>query len=75
LEDALNAPIGKLLIALGAVLVVAGAVLVALDRLGARMPGDLSFEGHGWKVAIPCGTMLLVSLLLTLLLDLFARMR
>lgn len=36
-------------------------------RLG-QLPGDLSFGGSSWRVYIPLGTSLLLSVVLTLLL-------
>jgi hypothetical protein len=44
-------------------------------RLG-RLPGDLSFGGSGWRVYLPIGTSILLSIALSLLFALinyFAR--
>jgi Protein of unknown function (DUF2905) len=68
--------IGRLLIAAGIALVVVG-LIVSFGRtlkLGA-LPGDIHFGGRGWQVWIPLGTSLLLSLLLTLALNLFLRRR
>jgi low affinity Fe/Cu permease len=67
---------GRLLIIAGVVLVVLG-VLVSFARvlrLGA-LPGDFQWSGRGWQIWVPLGTSILLSLLLTLLLNLFFRRR
>ena len=43
-------------------------------RLGS-LPGDLHWSGRGWQVWFPLGTSILLSLLLTLALNLFLRRR
>jgi hypothetical protein len=60
-------PIGRVLIALGLTLVAIGFLvqLAPILRFG-RLPGDLSFGGSGWRVYIPIGTSILVSIVLTL---------
>ena len=67
--------IGRLLLILGAVLLIAGLVFTLgwkIPWLG-RLPGDFSFGGDSWKVYVPLGTSILVSLLLTLLFWIFGR--
>lgn len=67
--------LGKLLLAGGAVLVVAGLALLFLDRflpLG-RLPGDFVWRGRHATVLVPLATCLLLSLLLTVILNLFLR--
>jgi hypothetical protein len=51
---------GLVLAAVGILLEVAPAL-----RLG-RLPGDISFGGSSWRVYIPLGTSLVLSVLLTL---------
>lgn len=60
---------GRLLIVIGLALAAIGALLQFAPalRLG-RLPGDLSFGGNGWRVYIPIGTSILLSILLTLVL-------
>ncbi len=61
-----------ILAALG--LLLAGLALYAVARLGLpRLPGDFVLEGRNWKVYFPLATSILVSLLLTVLLNLFLR--
>lgn len=66
--------IGRVLIVLGIAAVVVGLVVEYLPsiRLG-RLPGDLSFGGDHWRVYLPIGTSVLLSLLLTLLFALMNR--
>lgn len=68
--------LGRLLIVLGIGLVVGGLVLIVggkIPLLG-QLPGDLSFQRDGVTVHLPLATMVLVSLVLTLLLNLAARL-
>ncbi|GAB4447009.1 MAG: DUF2905 domain-containing protein [Chloroflexi bacterium OHK40] len=68
--------IGRWLIGAGVVLIVIGVALLALGRLPwlGRLPGDLLIERDNVTIFIPLGTMLLVSLLLTLIANLLARL-
>lgn len=66
---------GRPLFFLGALLVAAGILLMLASRLSwlGRLPGDVSFGGRSWRVYVPLGTSLLVSVILTLILLLFRR--
>lgn len=68
--------IGRWLIGAGVVLIVMGVAFLALGRLPwlGRLPGDLLIERDNVTIFIPLGTMLLVSLLLTLIANLLARL-
>jgi hypothetical protein len=69
------ADFGKLLIGLGIALLVLGALLLLAGRfpgLG-RLPGDLVIERENLRVFIPIGTMILLSLILTVVLNVIAR--
>jgi hypothetical protein len=65
----------RLLVVAGIVLVALGAALAMAPRLPwlGRLPGDFSFGGPGWKVYVPLGTSILVSILLTLILRWLSR--
>jgi hypothetical protein len=66
--------VGRLLLAMAALLAVVGLVLVLLDRFGfGRLPGDIVWRRDNVTVYIPVGLMILLSLILTLLLNLFFR--
>lgn len=64
------------LIGFGVLLVVVGALLLLAQRLGlGRLPGDLVVKRPGFTFYAPLATSIIVSLLLTLLLNLWARRR
>ena len=66
--------LGKLLLAAGVVLAVAGGLVLLASKLGiGRLPGDLMWEGENWTVYVPLGWMVLLSVVLTILLNLFFR--
>ena len=67
---------GRLLIIAGVILIVIGVLFsfARVLRLGA-LPGDFHWTGRGWQIWLPLGTSILLSLLLTLLLNLFFRRR
>ncbi len=66
--------IGKLLIGGAIVLMVIGIIFFLLGRFGFdRLPGDLVFRRGNLTVYAPIGLMILVSLVLTILLNLFFR--
>ena len=65
---------GRVLLVIGVVLVVVGGLAVLGVRLPfGRLPGDIAITGEHGGVYIPLGTMIVVSLLLTLLFNLFLR--
>lgn len=68
--------IGTLLIAAGVVAILVGIASNAgwLSWFG-RLPGDIRHEGESSRVFIPITSMLIVSLVLTVLLNLFVRGR
>ncbi|MBV8367912.1 MAG: DUF2905 domain-containing protein [Candidatus Eremiobacteraeota bacterium] len=59
--------LGRSLLVFGLVLAVVGILLELAPalRLG-RLPGDVSFGGANWRVFVPLGTSLLLSIVLTL---------
>jgi membrane protein implicated in regulation of membrane protease activity len=67
--------IGKLLIIVGGFIVVVGLVLVLGLRIPflGRLPGDISVDRGNVHFYFPIVTCLLLSLVLTLLLNLFFR--
>ncbi len=66
--------VGKILLILGAILAIFGVVFVLVGRgVIPRLPGDLSFGGRNWRVYLPIGTSILISIVLTVLLNLFLR--
>lgn len=72
------AGIGRFLVAAGLVLAAIGLLLViapqvpGLDRLG-RLPGDILIQRGTTTIFIPIVTSILISLALTIILNLFIR--
>lgn len=68
--------LAKTLVILGAVLVAVGALLWLGDRLGlGRLPGDLELRGKNVTFHVPLVTSLLISVVLTVVLNLWLRNR
>ena len=68
--------IGRLLLYTGLGLAAAGGLILLLAHwvdLGS-LPGDWTYEGDNVRVYVPLGTMLLLSVVLTLLLNLVIRL-
>jgi len=66
--------IGRLLLVVGLVLVVVGGLSVIGVKLPiGRLPGDIAITGRTGGFYFPITTMLLASLILTLLWNLFTR--
>ncbi len=64
--------IGKLLIGGAVVLLVLGGLFLLLGRLGLdRLPGDFVFRRGNLTVYFPIGVMIVVSVVGTILLNLF----
>ena len=66
--------IGKLLIGGAVVLIMLGGILLLLSRFGVdRLPGDLVFRRGNFTVYVPIGLMILISIVGTVLLNIFLR--
>jgi hypothetical protein len=66
--------IGRLLVGGAIVLLVLGGIFLLLGRFGLdRLPGDLVFRRGNLTVYFPIGLMILLSLVGTILLNLFFR--
>ena len=66
--------LGKLLIGGAVVLLVLGGIFLLLSKFGLeRLPGDLVFRRGNLTVYAPIGLMILVSVVLTILLNVFFR--
>lgn len=65
--------LGRTLLIVGLVIAAAGGIVLVAGRLGiGRLPGDLLWEGDDWAVYVPLGWMVVISVVLTLLLNLFS---
>lgn len=68
------AQLGKMLLFGGLVLAGTGVLLIVGERLGlGRLPGDLVWKRRNTTVHFPWVTSLIVSLVLTVLLNVFLR--
>jgi hypothetical protein len=66
--------IGRVLLLIGVVLVVVGGLAALGVKLPfGRLPGDIAIEGDRGGIYIPLGTMLVISLVLTILANFFLR--
>lgn len=66
--------LGRILLIIGIALVVVGGLAVLGVRLPfGRLPGDVAIEGERGGFYFPIVTMLIVSVVLTILLNLFGR--
>ncbi len=66
--------IGRALLLAGVVILVIGLALMFAERVPfvGRLPGDITLRGDGWTVYAPVATSIVVSLVLTAALSLFA---
>jgi hypothetical protein len=67
----------KILVLLGGVFILAGGVVYLLSKLNInfnRMPGNFVYNGDNVTVYIPCAAMILISILLTVILNVIIRM-
>ena len=66
--------LGRILLIIGVVLVVVGGLAALGVRLPfGRLPGDIAIEGERGGFYFPIVTMLIVSVVLTILFNLFIR--
>jgi len=62
---------GKLLIITGVILIVLGLLTQIVPLF--RLPGDIRYEGQHVRVYIPIMTCIIISIILTLLLNIFKK--
>lgn len=68
--------VGKLLLIAGAVILVLGGVLVLLTRLGVtQLPGSISVSSGNFSFFFPVAFCIVVSVVLTVVINLIVRMR
>ena len=69
--------LGKAILILGAVLILTGGLIWLLGRAGlplGRLPGDLHIQRGGISCYFPIVTMIVLSILLTLILNIVIRL-
>ncbi len=70
----MSSEIGRILLILGVLLVVVGGLAMLGVRLPfGRLPGDIAIEGERGGIYIPIVTMIIASIVLTVLLNIFLR--
>ena len=70
--------IGRLLVALGVGLVLIGGMVMLLGRTGlplGRLPGDILYRGKNTTFYFPLASSILISVVLSLVLYLIARLK
>ena len=68
--------IGRILLILGAVILITGAVLLVGGRLFpwlGNLPGDIRYESEDFKLYIPITTMIVISVVGTIVLNILIR--
>jgi hypothetical protein len=66
--------VGRVLLIVGILLVMVGGLAVLGVRLPfGRLPGDIAIEGERGGIYIPIVTMIVISVILTILANLFLR--
>lgn len=73
------AGLGRLLLLVGLGMALLGGLLLLLSRVPflnnlGRLPGDIRIEGQGFSCFLPLVSMLLISVLLTIALNIIARL-
>jgi hypothetical protein len=68
---------GKLLIIIGIVCIIAGLLINYLPKIPylGKLPGDIAIERENFKFYFPVATSILVSILLSLLLFLYNKLK
>ncbi|MBI5701449.1 DUF2905 domain-containing protein [Candidatus Saganbacteria bacterium] len=63
--------LGRLLIYIGVIIVMIGAFLLLVSKLPwfGRLPGDIAWQKDGWTIYVPLTTMVLVSIVITIILN------
>ncbi len=59
----------------GVILVITGAIMLAASRWQwvGHLPGDINLRGKNWSFHFPLATCVVISIILTVLLNLIAR--
>ena len=67
---------GRLLLILGLVIAAVGGLLLIGRRMGlGRLPGDVSVSSGSFSFSFPIVTCIIISVVLTVLLNIFLRLR
>ncbi len=68
---------GRLLIGLGGALVLVGLLFLLIEKLPGfkQLPGNIVVQRENFTLFMPLGTMILLSILLTVILNVLLRLR
>jgi len=72
----MNFDLGKTLIKIGVVVIVAGVCVILASKLGinlGRLPGDINIKKDGYSFHFPIVSSIIISIVLTVILNLFFR--
>ena len=66
--------VGRFLVVAGTVILVMGILFMVADKLPlGRLPGDFQFGSGRFRIHIPLATSILISVVITLLLNFFSK--
>jgi hypothetical protein len=70
-----NPGLGKILLIAGLLIAAAGAALILAPKIPwlGRLPGDIHLRGKNWSFHFPLATSIVISIVLTILFNLFSR--
>jgi len=66
---------GKFLIYVGMVIFIFGVIVYLLETASFKIPGDIVIRKPTFTILIPLGTSIILSLILTIILNLFIRLK
>jgi hypothetical protein len=65
---------GKFLVIAGTVIIVLGIIFLMADKLPiGRLPGDFKFGGSKFQIYIPVATCIMLSIVITVIVNFFSR--
>ncbi|MCF6461346.1 DUF2905 domain-containing protein [Clostridium sp. Cult3] len=68
------APFGRIILLMGVVLVLVGGILILGDKFGlGKLPGDIFIQKGNFTFFFPIVSTLIISIILTLLLNIFKK--
>lgn len=67
--------IGKMLLVFGVIMIIVGALLVFSPKIPflGKLPGDFLYKRDGFTLYFPLATSIIISIVLTVLLNIFTR--
>ena len=70
-----NPGLGKILLIAGLLIAAVGAVIMIAPKIPwlGRLPGDIHLRGKNWSFHFPIVTSIVISIVLTILFNLFSR--